>query len=69
MVIAGVAASNGVEAAARQAYELGFNVALATDAMTDRRPGAHGWSLRRVFPRIGESGTTGDIIDLLERSA
>lgn len=69
VVIVGVATSNGVEVTARQAYELGFNVTLATDAMTDMQEDAHTWSTTRVFPRIGETGTARDIIDLLERSA
>lgn len=68
-VIVGVATSNGVEVTARQAYELGFNVTLATDAMTDVQAEAHAWSVMRVFPRIGETGTTQEIIDLLERRA
>lgn len=68
VVIAGVATSNGVEVTARQAYELGFNVALATDAMTDMQGDAHEWSVTRVFPRIGETATTLELIDLLTRS-
>ena len=66
VVIVGVATSNGVEVTARQAYELGFNVTLAVDAMTDMQADAHAWSVTRVFPKIGETGTTQDIIDLLE---
>ena len=69
VVVVGVATSNGVEVTARQAYELGFNVSFATDAMTDMRPDAHAWSTTQVFPRIGETGTTQDIIDLLKRTA
>jgi len=69
VVIVGVATSNGVEVTARQAYELGFNVTLATDAMTDARADAHDYSVSRVFPRIGETGTTQEIIGLLEKSA
>ncbi|HZY98358.1 MAG TPA: isochorismatase family protein, partial [Candidatus Baltobacteraceae bacterium] len=69
VVVVGVATSNGVEVTARQAYELGYNVTLATDAMADGRDGAHAHSVTRVFPRIGETGTTRQIIDLLERSA
>ncbi|WP_176083367.1 isochorismatase family cysteine hydrolase [Martelella sp. HB161492] len=70
VVIAGVSTSNGVEMTARQAHELGFHVALATDAMTDMREDAHRWSTERVFPRIGETATTQDILDCLEtRSA
>jgi nicotinamidase-related amidase len=69
VVIVGIATSNGVEVTARQAYELGFNVTLATDAMTDLRADAHAYSVTRVFPRIGETGTTQEIIDLVERTA
>lgn len=68
VVIVGVSTSNGVEVTARQAYELRFNVALATDAMTDLHPDAHTYSVTHVFPRIGETGTTQEIIDLLKRS-
>jgi nicotinamidase-related amidase len=65
VVITGVATGTGVEATARQAYEAGFNVTLATDAMTDGRPEAHAYSLAHVFPRLGETGTTQEIINLL----
>jgi isochorismate hydrolase len=50
---------------ARQAYEQGFNVTLALDAMTDVRPEAHEYSLASVFPRLGETGSTHDILNLL----
>ena len=66
VVITGVATGTGVEATARQAYELGFNVTLALDAMTDVRPEAHDYSTRNVFPRLGETGSAEDIIHLLE---
>ena len=69
VVIVGIATSNGVEVTARQAYELGFNVTLATDAITDMQADAHAYSVTRVFPRIGETGATQDIIDLLEKDA
>jgi nicotinamidase-related amidase len=65
VVVAGVATGTGVEATARQAYEAGFNVTLALDAMTDVRREAHDYSIRNVFPRLGETGTTQEIIDLL----
>lgn len=65
VVVTGVATGTGVESTARQAYEQGFNVTLAIDAMTDLRPEAHDYSIRNVFPRLGETGTAQDIIDLL----
>ena len=67
VVIAGVATGTGVEATARQAYEQGFNVTLATDAMTDMRPEAHEYSIKNVFPRLGETGATQEIINLLPK--
>lgn len=66
VVVAGVATGAGVEATARQAYEFGLNVTLAVDAMTDANPEAHTYSLNQVFPKLGESGTTQAIIDLLD---
>ncbi|MDH2402065.1 isochorismatase family protein [Bradyrhizobium sp. SSUT18] len=70
VVIAGVATGTGVESTARQAYEAGFNVTLATDATTDSRSEAHDYSIANIFPRLGESGSTQAIIELLStRSA
>ena len=65
VVVTGVATGTGVEATARQAYEQGFNVTLALDAMTDVRSEAHQYSLASVFPRLGETGSTQDILNLL----
>lgn len=66
VVIVGVATSIGVESTARQAHERGFNVTLAVDAMTDLDADAHTNSITKIFPRLGESGTTKEIIDLLK---
>jgi nicotinamidase-related amidase len=67
VVVLGVATGTGVEATARQAYEAGFNVTLAIDAMTDPRREAHDYSIANVFPRLGETGTSQEIIDLLAK--
>jgi nicotinamidase-related amidase len=68
VVIAGIATSSGVESTARFAQELGFNVTLAIDAMTDMSLESHTNSITRVFPRLGETGTTAEIIDLLDKT-
>jgi len=68
VVIVGVATSVGVESTARYAHELGFNVTLATDAMTDMNADAHTNSVTRIFPRLGETGTSREIITLLGRT-
>ena len=69
VVILGVATSIGVESTARHAYENGFHVTLAIDAMTDLNADTHTNSITRIFPRLGESGTTQEIIDLLNTRA
>jgi nicotinamidase-related amidase len=66
VVIAGVSTSIGVESTARQAHELGFNVTLAVDAMTGLNADAHAHSIARISPRLGETGTTQRIIELLD---
>jgi nicotinamidase-related amidase len=65
VVVGGVSTSAGVESTARQAHELGFNVVLAIDAMTDLNADAHHNSVTQIFPRLGETGTTRDILDLV----
>jgi nicotinamidase-related amidase len=65
VVVAGVATSIGVESTARQAYEHGYHVTLAIDAMTDLNAETHENSVTRIFPALGETGTTGEILDLL----
>jgi nicotinamidase-related amidase len=65
VVIAGVSTSIGVESTARHAHENGFHVTLAVDAMTDMNADAHQNSITRIFPRLGETGTTQQIIELL----
>ena len=67
IVLTGIATSIGVESTARQAHELGYNVTLAVDAMTDLNADAHANSIERLFPRLGETGTTQDIVALLDR--
>ena len=65
IVLTGIATSIGVEATARSASELGYNISFATDAMSDRVAENHQHSLEKVFPRIGEQGSTQDIINQL----
>ena len=66
IVLTGVATSIGVESTARSAYDLGYNVTLAVDAMTDRDAESHRHSVEKIFPRLGETGTTEDVLKLLQ---
>ncbi len=67
VVITGVATSMGVESTARNAHEYGYNVTLVTDAMTDMSIEAHENSVQRIFPKLGETGTTKEIITILNK--
>ena len=67
VVLAGVATSKGVESTARAAHEHGYHVVLVTDAMTDTDADAHRHSVEKIFPRLGETATTSEILTMLSR--
>lgn len=66
IVLTGIATSIGVESTARSAYDLGYNVALVVDAMTDRDADAHRHSVEKTFPRLGETDTTANVLKSLQ---
>jgi len=68
IVLTGVATSIGVESTARSAHEHGYHVVLATDAMTDVDAEAHQNSIERIFPKLGETATTAEVLELLEKT-
>jgi nicotinamidase-related amidase len=65
IVLCGISTSIGVESTARDAYEHGYNVTVAVDAVTDTDAAAHERSVSTIFPRLGETGATEDILALL----
>lgn len=65
IVLGGFATSIGVESTARSAYDLGYNIALVTDTMSDRSPEAQANSFERIFPRLGELCSTDDVLRAL----
>jgi nicotinamidase-related amidase len=67
VVLAGVSTSAGVESTARSAHDHGYHVVLATDAMADHDPDSHRHSLERVFPKLGETATSAEVIGFLDR--
>jgi nicotinamidase-related amidase len=64
VVLGGISTSSGVEATARSAYDLGYNVAFAVDAMTDLSEDMHRYSVEKAFPKLGETGTTESVLQL-----
>jgi nicotinamidase-related amidase len=65
IVFAGIATSIGVESTARSAYDLNYNVTFAVDAMTDLVAENHRHCIEKTFPRLGETGSTEDVLRLL----
>jgi nicotinamidase-related amidase len=68
VVLAGISTSSGVEATARSAYDLGYHVTLVVDAMTDMDADMHRHSVERVFPKLGETDTAGNVLRLLKQT-
>jgi nicotinamidase-related amidase len=68
VVLAGVATSAGVEATARSAYDLGYNVAFVVDAMTDLSADMHRHSVEKVFPKLGETDTTDNMLKMIKEA-
>jgi nicotinamidase-related amidase len=63
--LTGISTSVGVESTARSAYDHGYNVVLVLDAMTDRDAEAHRHSVEKIFPRLGETDTTRNVLQRL----
>ncbi|MGV9252726.1 isochorismatase family protein [Streptomyces sp. NPDC003697] len=68
IVLTGIATSIGVESTARAAHEHGYHVTLVTDAMSDLDGEAHRGSVKHIFPRLGETGTTAEVLELLAKT-
>ena len=66
IVLGGVATSLGVESTARAAYDHGYNITFASDAMADLNPRAHEHSLNVIFPIFGEVATTAEVATALK---
>jgi nicotinamidase-related amidase len=62
IVICGIATEFGVESTARDAYERGYELIFAEDAMTGMTAESHANSVERIFPRLGRVRSTGEIV-------
>ena len=62
IVLTGIATNMGVESTARQAWEYGYNLVIAEDAMTSLSTEMHEFSIKNILPRLGRVLKTADII-------
>lgn len=62
IVLGGISTNYGVESTARDAYERGYRLIFANDAMAARETSDHEFAVTRIFPRIGRVRNTEEII-------
>ena len=67
VVICGVATNLGVEATARAAFDLNYNVILASDACGSVAPGLHEFAVEKILPRIARVRETSEIYKTMLR--
>lgn len=65
IVLCGIATEIGVESTARDAYERGYELVFAEDAMTGMSAESHANSVERIFPRMGRARSTDAVIAAL----
>ena len=65
VVLSGIASNMGVESTARTAYELGYQLVFAEDAISSVAPGMHEFAAQTIFPMIGAVRSTEAIIAAL----
>lgn len=63
-MIGGISTNIGVESTARHAYELGFGLIFAEDAMSAANGEQHRFAVDNIFPRLGRVRSTAQILDL-----
>jgi nicotinamidase-related amidase len=63
--MSGVSTSMGVESTARSGVDLGYHVVFVTDAMMDREAEVHADCVAKIFPRLGETTSTRDVLERL----
>ena len=68
VVICGVATNMGVEATARTAFDLNYNVVIASDACSSTAPDLHDFAVSRILPRISRVRTTEQILSAMSKT-
>jgi nicotinamidase-related amidase len=65
IVLTGVATCFGVESTGRDAWQMNFSVVFAEDAMTAPAAELHSFAVQRIFPRLGRTRSTDEIVAAL----
>lgn len=67
LIMGGIATNFGVESTARAAYDLGFKLVFAEDAMSSFDAGMHHFACDNIFPKMGRVRSTRTLIDVLQQ--
>jgi NAD(P)-dependent dehydrogenase (short-subunit alcohol dehydrogenase family)/nicotinamidase-related amidase len=62
IVLGGIATNMGVESTARQAWEHGYEIVFADDAISSINPELHSFAMQSIFPIIGRVRRSVDIM-------
>ena len=65
IVLGGIATNIGVESTARDAFDRGYQLVFAEDAMSSNSPEAHAFAIKTIFPRMGRVRSTAEILEAL----
>lgn len=65
VVLGGISTNIGVESTARAAWEHGYELILAEDAMGGGSADMHGFAVSHIFPRLGLVRSTAEILAAL----
>jgi nicotinamidase-related amidase len=66
LIMSGIATNYGVESTAREAFDRGYELIFAEDAMSSMSAEAHRFSSENVFRTMGRVRSTRTLIDLLQ---
>ena len=65
IVLGGISTNIGVESTARAAWEHGYAVVFAEDAISAANAEQHGFAVDNIFPRLGRVRSTAQILEAL----
>jgi len=65
LVMCGISTNMGVESTARDAWERGYAIVFAEDAMASFDAAAHAFAVKNIFVRLGRVRSTGEVMAAL----
>jgi nicotinamidase-related amidase len=69
IILGGISTNFGVESTARDAWERGYELVFAEDAMSAMAAEAHQFAVTQIFPRLGRVRSTDDALQALKPTA